>query len=348
MILKIAIADANTDYVERILSVLEGYDNLNLSVYTDRVSLEQALASRQFDVLLFDPSVFDGQIEVKKSMLTLMLLDEDKRVPETYQGLKKIHKYQRISKIYQQILELYSEICGDLGNVAGQKGVTMVAFYSPVGGSGKTTLALAAATKLAMLGHRCFYLNMEDIASEDCYLPQNAQRGISEVAACLGENINFTLKIQSLLQVKGENLYYLNHFESPNDIYEMSQTEVTELLEQLEKTGLFDVIVLDMGVAADSKMLGIFEMVQKIVLVEKEDAMALRKLNCFLNQAHIMNEYKSKMFRVLNFDTGRGSSLDSDIPLIGRINAAQNPDAAQFVVILANDACCNFAVKLVG
>jgi cellulose biosynthesis protein BcsQ len=346
MILKIGIADANVEYVERMLSVLEGYDNLNLSVYTSRAALEQALTSRQFDVLLFDPSVYDGQMEVKKNVLTVMLLDEDSGVPETCRSFKKIKKYQRISKIYQQILELYAEICGDMGTVVGQRNVPAIAFYSPVGGVGKTTLALASAAKLAMQGYRCFYLNLEDIASEDCFLPQNAERGISEIASYLGENINFTMKIQSLLQSKGENLFYLNHFDSPNDIYEMSETEIVELLEQLKKTGFFDAIVIDMGVGIDHRALGIFEAVEKIVLVEKADAMAVRKLNGFLSQAHIMNEYHRKMYRVLNFDMGRGSNITSDVPLIGRINAAQNPDAAQFISFLANDTCSNFALQL--
>lgn len=346
MILKIAIADANTEYVERMLGVLEGYVDLNLSVYTDKPALKQALANVQFDVLLFDASVYDGQTEGHSPTLSILLLDEETGVSPDHQSFQKIRKYQRISRIYQQMLELYAEKCGDLGSVAGQKDVTKVAFYSPAGGVGKTTLALTAASKLAAAGIRCFYMNLEDIASEDCYLPQNSQRGISEIAACLGQNMNFTMKIQSLLQTRGENLYYLNHFDSPNDIYEMSEEEIDELLGHLEKTGFFDVIILDMGVAVDRRVLRIFGAVDKIVLVERADAMALRKLNSFLEQAHIMNAYGGKMLRVLNFDMGRGSALNSDIPLVGRVSAAQNPDAAQFISILANDACSNFVMQL--
>ncbi|MBR1851721.1 MAG: hypothetical protein IJ794_00895, partial [Lachnospiraceae bacterium] len=67
MIIKMAIADNNDEYIERLLNVLEGYEDLNLSVYTDRSALEQALASKHFDVFLFDPSVYDGQVEVGKN-----------------------------------------------------------------------------------------------------------------------------------------------------------------------------------------------------------------------------------------------------------------------------------------
>ena len=76
MILKIAIADTNEEYVKRILSVLEEYEDLNLSVFTDENTLEQALMSQKFDVLLFDASVYDGHADGGKRFLPILLLDE--------------------------------------------------------------------------------------------------------------------------------------------------------------------------------------------------------------------------------------------------------------------------------
>ena len=121
MILKIAIADTNEEYVKRILSVLEEYEELNLSVFTDENTLEQALMSQKFDVLLFDASVYDGHADGGKRFLPILLLDETQGVASQFQKTKKIRKYQRISKIYQQILEVYAEVCGDTVVVAGQK-----------------------------------------------------------------------------------------------------------------------------------------------------------------------------------------------------------------------------------
>lgn len=253
MVLNIAIADKNEEYIERITSVLEGYEGMNLSVFTEENSLEEALTSREFDILLFDQSVYDGHIEVGKKFLPIMLLEEEHGVNIQFQNYKKIRKYQRISRIYQQILELYSEVSGDFTDVAGQKQTAIVVVCSPVGGAGKTTLALAAATKYAVQGYRCLYINFENIASDECYLPQTGTKGMSEIAAQLGEKINFTLKIQSLLQKKRDNLFYLNHFDSPNDIYELTLEETKELLEIFERSGLFDIIVVDMNGCTDKK-----------------------------------------------------------------------------------------------
>lgn len=40
MILKIAIADKNSEYIRRILNVLETYGDIDVSVFTDEKSLE--------------------------------------------------------------------------------------------------------------------------------------------------------------------------------------------------------------------------------------------------------------------------------------------------------------------
>lgn len=347
MILKIAIADSNEEYVSRILSVLEEYEDLNLSVFTDENTLEQALMSQKFDVLLFDASVYDGHADGGKRFLPILLLDETQGVAAQFQKTKKIRKYQRISKIYQQILEVYAEVCGDTGVVAGQKKTSVIAVYSPVGGAGKTTTALCAATKYAVQGLRCLYLGLEDIGSEECYLPRTDVRGVSEIAACLGENMNFTMKIQSLLQTGQNNLFYLNHFDSPNDVYELSAEDLKELLEVFRKSGLFDVIVADMSCSMDVKAQVVFELADRIIIVEKPDRMAASKMTGFLNQMHIINAYSKKMVRLLNFYMGRESTVSSDIPVIGRINAAQNPEPGQFIAAAAQDACSNCLLQLI-
>lgn len=346
MLVRIAVADENEEYLNRLVSVLEEYKDLTLSVYTDRSSLETALVSRTFDILLFDSDLYDGQPALKKNALAVMLLDEDKAVPAACQDFHKINKYQRISGIYKKILELYSEICQDVGELMGGKPVVSAAFYSPAGGSGKTTLALVAASKLAMRGYRTFYISFEDVASEDCYLPQSGEKGISELLGFLGSEINFPMKLESLLQVKADNLYYLRHFDSPNDIYEMTAQETGELLMEIGRSGLFEYIIVDMGVALDARALSIFEQMQKIVIVEKPDTISAHKLRCFMAQTHILNAYGKKMVRVLNFDNGRAAEGNGQIPLAGRVGGVQNPDSAQLITMLAGNSGVSYVDAL--
>ena len=129
MLIRIAIADSDNEYIDRLTNVLETYDDVSLSIYTDRYALETALMTKSFDVLLFSPELFDGQVSIASSTVTVMFLDEEKSVPQSCLSFAKVRKYQRISVMYQQILELYAEVCGEMPQgVLGQNGVTMIAF----------------------------------------------------------------------------------------------------------------------------------------------------------------------------------------------------------------------------
>lgn len=346
MMIKMAIADTNEEYLQRLLNVFEENEELNLSIYTDKYALENALISKKFDIILFDASFYDGQAALSRSGQAILLMDESIGVPEECRDLPKINKYQRISKIYQQILDYYSRICADNGIVLGQGSVNMVAFYSPVGGCGKTTMSLVAAAKLAMQGHRTFYLNLEGVSSQECYLPQTEEKGIEELLISLGSDMNYRYKIESLLQQKAENFFYMNHFDSPNDMNEMTEAELSELIGQLAKSGLFDDIIIDLGTEINSKLMTVFEEVNKVILVEKPDTISALKMNCFLSQTHIMAEYGKKMVRLLNFDNGRGSQVQTELKNIGRIGVAQNMDCGQLINMMVNSGGVNFISEL--
>lgn len=346
MNIRLAIADKNEEYINKILNVLEEYEDLNISTYTDKNSLEKSLLERTFDILLFDVSVCEGQMPLGKASLSIMLLDETEYVPVGYKNFPKIKKYQRISNIFKKILEYYADICGDIGILSDQKKTKTVAFYSPIGGAGKTTMALTAAARLAMTGYKTCYINLEDIASEDCYLPQTGEKGMSEMLGCLGTGTNFKMKLQGLLQTKTDNLFYLNHFDSPNDIYELEPEETTELIHSFLRTGLFDYLILDMGTSMDEKTLKVFEAADQVVIVEKSDAIAVGKLEIFFRQAHIMQEHERKMCGLLNFDIGRSGAELTHIPEIGRISLLQNPDAAQLITMLSESEGSDFVKAL--
>lgn len=346
MVIRIAIADENTEYINRLINVLERYENLDLSAYTDTDALENAIRTKKIDILLFGSSIISSYMLENREFIPVILW-EDEGANQEFLQYRKIYKYQSISKIYQQILEIYAEISGDSGEMPGHRKVTTIAFYSPIGGAGKTTIALAAATKYALQGKRTIYLNLENIASDDCYLPRTEGHGISEIAASLEENINHSLKIQSLLQTKRENLFYLNHFDSPNDFAELSEDEEKKLIEIIQRTGLFDVLVIDMQTVVDEKAMAVFELADRVVLVEKPDEIAEKKLCCFYGQTHIINEYGRKMVRVMNFYSGHEKNRSVDIALIGKVNATQNPDAAQFIAAIAENPANNYLMSLI-
>lgn len=339
MILKLAVAVEDQSYVKRLMDVLEDYDNLNLSVFTDKESLEMTLGNKKLDVLLFEPSFYHERMMQGAVTLPIVLLDEEYDLPEELKDLDKINRYNRISQIYRRILELFSERSGNVGELSGANGVRITAFYSPTGGAGKTTVALAVSDRMAAQGIRTCYLSFEEAASEGCFLPQKAEHGLSELLGCLGEQMNYSMKLQGLLQKKGDCLYYLNHFDSPNDFYEMKEEEMEELVGVVSNAGFFDHIVMDLGCSMGQKNIKAFELANRIVLLERNNQMAVSKQKVFYSQMHIMNLYGEKMLRVKNFDMGEKDAQDDvTVPLVARIKRLAETDAALLVSALAQSS----------
>lgn len=349
MVIRVALACRDEKYLERLVSGLEKIRNLDLAIFSDAESLSRVLAAKHYDVFLFTTDIFDREMDYLnvKADLKLLLDDEEKVISSTFADAKRIRKYQRISLIYKNILDFYSEICGK-DALSGNSASKIVTFYSPIGGAGKTTGALVSAEKFAQHGNRTFYISFEDIASEDCYLQQGAEKGISDLMRYVDSNTNIGMKIEGMLKNRGANLYYLNHFTSPNDMYDMTAEDIHNLLTAIQKTGLFDVIVVDMSTCLEKKNLAIFEISDRIVVVERTDEISARKMNCFYTMHHILNDYSYKMIRIVNFDNGISNAIETNIPELGRIGDVQNMDASNVISVLANSSKNEFLLDVLA
>ena len=92
----------------------------------------------------------------------------------------------------------------------------------------------------------------------------------------------------------------------------------------------------------------VFEKSDRIILVEKADKIAENKLRIFLGQAHIVNTYGKKMYIIQNFYRGREPEIESNINVVGKIDAVQNPDSAQFIEMLGSSVCMDCFLKILS
>ena len=348
MVIRVALACKDEEYLNRLLLGLDKYRKIDLTIYSDEERLSRELKEKRFDILLFTTDMFSREMDYlnTKADLKILLDDEEKIISNTFSDAKRVKKYQRISMIYKNLLDYYSEVCGK-DMTPGEENVKIVSFYSPVGGAGKTTVALVSAEKYAQHGKRTFYISFEDIASEDCYLEQDQEKGLSDLMRFVDSNTNIAMKIEGMLKRKGTNLYYLNHFTSPNDIKELTVEDVQNLISAIRNTGLFDVIVVDMGTTLEDKELALFEMSDCVLIVERTDEIATRKINGFYQMYYIMNTYASKMMRIINLDNGITNTINTNISIVGKIGDVQNMDSSNVISVLANSRKNDFLMATI-
>lgn len=346
MIIRIACADTNTEYLERLIDVLEDSAELHLSMYSDAAILRENAYLGRFDVLLLDPSMYSRDLPIEKIPVTIMLAGEN-RIPYECETLPAVRKYQHIINIRRSILEICSKNPKFGGSSNGVSGTaSVVAVYSPIGGAGKTTAALIAAARLAAHGKRALYLNFEHFSSDAFYLPaQPSDSGLSAILEQLGEK-GADLFMKSCIRTKADNFFYIKHFDSPNDWGVMSGEECTALLLLLRQSGAFDVIFVDMDSAYNDKTTAVFNAADKILLVERADKIGTQKMDAFLAQTHIMDEYSLKMKRLANYAAPGATATDGDIPCIGRLTTTSTADAAALISHKVSSPEAGFALLL--
>jgi len=339
VILKVAIADTNEVYLDRLTAVLTDYSDIRISTYTEKEILKRDIAQGKCQVLLLDPSLFAEDM-IFDNLSAIIVMAGENTIPVALQEYPAIRKFQRASLIYKQMLAICSDRIESLGGMGRDGTAKVAAVFSPIGGSGKTSISLIMANRLALLNCRVFYLNLEPYASEAFFLPQTGKDSLSTLLGRFHQKGDLIMYMQSCLQKKNDNLFYMNHLDSPNDYTALRAEDIVKLVTLLRKSGCFDVIIVDLESTLDERTQSIFNLSDYIFLVERADVIGKLKTERFYSLTYLMEDHGSKMMRVRNFDIGQ--EMDSEFPLIGRVSAIANVDSASLIEAKTNSPEADF------
>jgi len=324
MKIKLLIATGDCDYADHLSDMLseKQADTIEVSVSRTYERLCDMLATARFDVALLEPSWTTGA-DPGKIRLPLLLWTDTEDVVRFPAGCKQIKKYQRVSAILECIFENYAKI-----NAAGCNGDTnnasFTAVWSPAGGVGKTTVALAYAAKKAAEGKHVMYLNLEYFSSVPVYFPETG-RSISLVFEMLenSEGNAGTLISGIKKQDAGTGIYYLYLPENYDDMNILTAGNITSLL--CACAGAADEVVVDMPCTCDERTRGVFDMCEKVFLVTDAKDTAHAKLLQFTLQHNVFARIKPKSVLIAN-----KAALPDGLPLNTtiRLPVIQSADAS--------------------
>ncbi len=354
MIIRIACADTNSAYLERLAAVLGEEQDLHISIYTDPNALAAGANAGRFDVLLIDASAYTSDLPLDR-IPAVIFLGGDTPIPTECAAYPVIRKYQRISEIRRRILEICSESPRlSLGFGGKETGLAAVcAVYSPVGGSGKTTAALVAAGRLAAAGKRTLYFNYENFpspVSSGGYLPVTENPGLSALFERMDvPDEQFKLFLESCVAQKSDRFFYLRPLDTPNDYAAITDKELSALLSRLRTAGLFDVILLDLDSAFDARTRAAFTLSDTILLIERTDAHSMEKMRLFCAQNYLWDEYGHKIRRLANCVMGHSRvPTEAAAPLIGTMTYVNTADVAALINHKTAGAESGFALSLIN
>jgi len=296
MRLKVLIATDDSDYSEHLSSELSMRHSgvIDAAVCSMPERLKEVVATRKFDAALLEASFING-VDLSPITLPLMLraVDGNDGAGAKLSGIKK---YQRITSIVSDVLEQSAKVL--TVKIGDHLRARITAVWSPAGGAGKTTVALAYAAKKASEGKHVLYLNLESFSSVPAYFAE-AGKSISALFEMLENNDGSAqMLIQSIVRRDNEGISYFTRPLNYDDMNVLSGENITALLRAC--AGMTDELVVDLTCICDERTVRVFDAADRIFLVTDMTSTAQIKMTQFMSQHRVFESIREKVVYVEN------------------------------------------------
>lgn len=256
-----------------------------------------------------------------------------------------ICKFQKISRIYQQILNLYSEVAADIVTASsGENNRTkIISVLSPAGGVGCSTIAAACAKALCQNGRRVLYLNLEKYGSTKILFQGEGTEGLGDALyAIKSGKANLSMKLEGIVRQDRSGVYFLTECNVVLDRLEMKREELDILLQQVKLGDGYDNIILDLDFSFDSFEMEAMKQSHNILIVSDGSENANTKIQRVFDAMNILEQrggsvLTNKMALLYNrFYAQTGKQLeDSYFPVLGMIPDFKGMKLQQFIEEIA-------------
>ena len=329
------IADDDELFVENLEEYIVRNHSTDFEVrtFTDMFYLEKFFSEpKKVDILLLSPK-FKFESMNDQYINNIVFISDDENLNSEYQS---IFRFGEITKIYNKLKSLvYSnEHEYETDNLIIDK-AKVVTIYSPIGGVGKTSIAVASAIELASQGYKTLYLNLENMQSTKAYFDiKSNSRNLSDIISYLNAGTN---KLSSYIQTcinsdLSTNTYYINPADNIFDLEQMSSDDIKYLIQVLVDMKQFNYIVIDTSSTYNAFKKSIIDISNKIILPIEQSNISREKVLSFLN--YIDDEELYKFIPVIN--KYKEEYVDSIKEVCVRYNSFQIQGSINFYEPLQN------------
>jgi len=326
--IQLLIAGEDSDYSEFLSNILSSKytDTFTVGICSSQDRMSETLATKKFDVVLSEPKWIPS-IDIGKARLILALwCEQSSEEPDA--TILKVRKYQRVSLIVSDVLLHYAGVASGSGSLGGGRG-KVTAVWSPAGGVGKTSVALAYATRKA-LGGTATYLDLEHFSGIGAYFSGEG-KSISALFEKLAANADILVK--SIRQRdSGSGIDYFMPPNNYDDINVLTIEDIEALIDVCARNS--DFLVIDLPSVCDKRTQAILELVDVILLVSDGSSTTAAKLGLFYSQHCVFSDNKHKMRLVLN----KGAqTVDSEFSTAIKLPRVQTVDTVSIFKTLSGN-----------
>jgi hypothetical protein len=220
--LRMAIIDKDKKYMESLAGYIASNYGLSLSpcCFTNLESFTESSkrTADAYDIVLIAPELYEKNALAGLSK-SVVFLEKEALYPN--RGMPSIFKYRHCDSIVGELLEIQSLsgnrdffLCGGLPDAR------VIAVYSPIGGSGKSTIAAGLSVQCARRGMKVLYLNFERASCTSAFFNPGQGVNLSRVMLSIKCGSGFPAKHGGSSSAKHENGFaakYCNNFSAKHE-----------------------------------------------------------------------------------------------------------------------------------
>jgi cellulose biosynthesis protein BcsQ len=326
MRIKLALLDFDKNYVQRFYDTINrAYSNkLEIHAFTNENSLLIFLKDNKIDILLINENV-NLNIEHDSKLIVIKLAEKhalENELSTNESSLNNfIYKYQRISLVYKEILNVYSKVYKafdekkhyfyDLQDSTMQEfnvlnNTTIISFMSQGLGSGTSTIASSLALRLAENNMKTLFLDLQSFATINSIFNAEGKFSMSEIIYAIKSNKdNMAIILETSLKMDSSGVFFYDSCPNPFEINELKAEELIKLLSCFSEIGAYKYIIIDINYMLNELCFSLLKYSNKVFFVTEAREEHQIRLNKILKSISIKEkrdnqEYMTKLGIVCN------------------------------------------------
>ena len=301
----ILITDSDANYRENFERFLRNTHSdkfiINTAANSDGVKAFADNTDRKIDILLITP---DTYVERIKNYASVVMILSNGVIPIQLEKYPVIKKYQSGDAIVHSILRAYAEAMPDEFDITQLNGdCEIICVFSPVGGSGKTTISALLATHLAAK-NKVLFFSMEQFQYTEHLFSGSSRYNMSDFLYFVHKNDSEMLTNLNKMLITDVNskVNFLNSPQCFVDLNKIEKEKWNAFIKSLALIGLFNKVVIDMPSHLDDQAIEVLSNCNKIIAPVLDDRMSVLKVNRLVHDlTQIDNEILlNKFVYVLN------------------------------------------------
>lgn len=315
---KVILADTDADYLVSLeIKFLESLgDDIDLEVITEAELFQKKFSLPvSADVLVVSQDLYQSRLQ-KQDVGTIFILVE--RVEERDTGdlaEKWIYKYSSTKNIFKQILAGSGGTLGNRGNDSRDTRVVLV--YSPLGGIGKTTVALGISAGLTQGFQKVLYIDAERLNAFPHFFADSTAIPARDIGNIGVKEENLFDRVKHLIRT--EKFDFFPPFSAALSALNLDFSFYRALIESARSKQQYDLIVVDTDSAFDPEKAALLTQADTVVMLLRQNADSIHTMNVLLRNIQSKEDDKY-LFLCSDFNPNRPNALVSP------------PEQAEFVV----------------